>query len=124
MVQLLVRFTVAPERVEDVLRTLETVRLPAQLDRNSLRTYLGTDSQESEVVVYLEEWPGQGELSQRMADPSFSRLLRVLEEATAPPLFEVRFLSETRGFDFVASVAGRVESPDGPAAASPARQTV
>jgi hypothetical protein len=104
MTQVFLRLTAPAGRTPEILQTLEAIRLPAQLDRDCVRTHLGTDAQDPDVVVYLEEWLSADGLDRRVASPNFRGLLCLLELAAERPTIEFRDIARVRGLDFVASV--------------------
>jgi quinol monooxygenase YgiN len=116
VIQLLVRLVASPGRNPEMLRTLGTIRLTAQLDRGCSRTHLGSDALDPEVLFYIEEWPRRENLDRRLRSPDFRTLLALLEAAAAAPVVEFRTVSEIRGLDYVAAVRG--ETGDDPVTAS------
>ena len=71
MTQVFLRLTAPASRTPEILQALEAIRLPAELDRDCIRTQLGTDVQDPDVVVYLEEWLSADGLERRVASPNF-----------------------------------------------------
>lgn len=106
MTQVYLRLTAPTGRAPEILQALEVIRLPAQLDRDCLRTHLGLEEREPDVVVYLEEWSTADAVLHRVESQSFQELMSVLELAAEPPLLEFRDLVNVRGLDYVASVRG------------------
>lgn len=113
MVQLLVRLTAAPGRVEDTLQALTRVRVGAQLDPESLRTHLGIDADEPDTLVYIEEWSDHNRLAHRIQSASFRSLLGLLETSIAAPVLEVRDVASIGGLDYVARVRRALEGGTG-----------
>jgi len=104
MTQVFLRLTAPASRTPEILRALEAFRLPAELDRDCVLTQLGTDAQDPDVVVYLEDWLTADALERRVASPSFRGLLSLIEQAAEPPTLEFREISQTRGLEYVAGV--------------------
>ena len=104
MTQVFLRLTAPASRTPEILQALGAIRLPAELDRECVRTQLGTDVQDPDVVVYLEEWLSTAGLERRVASPSFRELLCLLEMAAESPTFEFRDVARIRGLEFVASI--------------------
>jgi quinol monooxygenase YgiN len=104
MTQVFLRLTAPASRTPEILQALRAIRLPAELDRDCVRTQLGTDVQDPDVVVYLEEWLSADGLERRVASPNFRGLLCLLEMAAEPPTFEFRDVARIRGLEFVASI--------------------
>lgn len=104
MVQLFVEMTAPPGQAHEVVRTLESVRLPAQIARDCTRTQIGVDAQDADVVSYIEEWQSLDGLERRVASEAFTGLLRLMEVSVRQPVLECRLVSEIRGLEFVSSV--------------------
>jgi hypothetical protein len=104
MTQVFLRLTAPASRTPEILQALESIRLSAQLDRDCVRTHLGIEEQDPDVLVYLEEWSTGDALHRRVASPDFRTLLSVLERAAEPPLLEFRDIAGVRGLDYVTSV--------------------
>ena len=117
MTQVFLRLTAPASRTPEILQALGAIRLPAELDRDCVRTQLGTDVQDPDVVVYLEEWLGAEGMERRIGSPDFRRLLSLLELAAVPPLLEFRDISQVRGLEYVASVRRTDDAVDAPAGA-------
>ena len=112
MTQVFLRLTAPASRTPEILQALEAIRLPAELDRDCVRTQLGTDAQDPDVVFYLEEWLSAGGLERRVASPNFRGLLSILEMAAEPPTLEFREIARTRGLEYVASVRHAEDAAD------------
>jgi quinol monooxygenase YgiN len=104
MTQVFLRLMAPAGRTPEILQALGAIRLPAELDRDCVLTQLGTDAQDPDVVVYLEEWLSADGLAHRVASPNFRGLLNLLELAAEPPMLEFREIARTRGLEYVASV--------------------
>jgi quinol monooxygenase YgiN len=113
MVQLLVRVTAAPGRVEDTVRALSSIRMPARLDRGCLSTYAGVDAGEPDICLYLEEWADRDLLTKRLRSASFRALLMLMETSIASPFLEIRDVSGLGGLDYVARACGEQEEDAG-----------
>jgi hypothetical protein len=112
MTQIFLRLTAPAGRTPEILQALEAIRLPAQVDRDCVRTQLGTDAQDPDIVVYLEEWLSAEGLERRVASTNFRGLLCLLEVALEPPLLEFRDIVGVRGLEYVASVRDAGEAHD------------
>lgn len=100
--QLLVRLTAAPGRVEDTLRALSSIRMTAHLDSGCRYTYAGVDADEPDICFYLEEWADSDLLDRRIHSASFRALLMLLESAIVSPFLELRDVSDIGGLEYVA----------------------
>jgi hypothetical protein len=76
----------------------------AQLNRDCANALITRDAEDSSVLVYVEDWPEQTHLDRRLRSDEFGSLLGLMETCPVPPLLELRFVSDVRGLDYVASV--------------------
>ena len=104
MTQVFLRLTAPASRTPEILQALGAMRLPAELDRDCVRTQLGADAQDPDVVFYIEEWLSADGLDRRIASPIFRGLLSILELAAEPPTLEFREIARTRGLEYVVGV--------------------
>ena len=77
--------------------------LPARLSRGCSRVELCTEVERPNVLCYLEEWDVEKELLTELRADRFRQLLEVMEGASEFPFLEFRFVSATRGLDYVES---------------------
>jgi quinol monooxygenase YgiN len=113
VVQLLVRLTAAPGRVEDMLRALSTIRIAAHLDSGCRYTFAGVDADEPDVCFYLEEWADSDLLDRRIHSASFRALLMLLESAIVSPFLEIREVSDIGGLEYVARTCSQQKEDSG-----------
>lgn len=106
MVQLHLRLKAPHGRLPDTIRALQSLRLPAQLAGTCSRADVSCELDDPDVVRYSEEWQKAEDLEREVRSARFSRLLALMETAAEPPVLEFRFVSETRGLDYVAEVRG------------------
>ncbi len=103
MVQLLVRLVAPPGHADEVIQACRTVLRAAQADRRCACAQLCREDDDAHRICYTEEW-ADADLRQQLDSDRFGRLLAVLETSAAPPVFEFRFVTETRGLDYVAAM--------------------
>jgi quinol monooxygenase YgiN len=104
MVQLFVEMTAPQGQGPEILRTLESVRLPAQISRDCTRTQISVDSQDANVFTYVEEWSSRESLDRRVASDGFKGLLFLVDLSARRPVLEIRFVTEVQGFEYVSVV--------------------
>jgi hypothetical protein len=104
VVQLHLRLPTAEYDTASITRALTSVMVSAQVDRDCGRAQLTVDAESRNTLVYVEEWFDLEHLEVRIRSEQFGVLLAVMETCPTPPVLEFRFLSETRGLDFVAEV--------------------
>ena len=104
VVQLTVRLIAAPDRVDDIVRTLfRVVMRPAQELRGCRFAQVYQRVNQPGRVDYVEEWDDLAGLRPQLSGERFSRLLEVVEMAAEPPEVEFRCISETHGIDYIAT---------------------
>ena len=104
MVQLTVRLLVAPDRTDDIVRTLfRVVMRPAQELRGCRFAQVYQRVNQPGRVDYVEEWDDLAGLRPQLSGERFSRLLEVVEMAAEAPEVEFRCISETHGMDYIAT---------------------
>lgn len=106
MVQLMLRLTTPPGRLQQTIQALRSVTLPARLKCGEAFTHLAREVGDDRVLCYMEEWSDVEELNEQIRSPRFGQLLALLETLVEEPTFEFRFVSEVRGLDYVAEVRG------------------
>ena len=110
MVQLTVRLLVAPDRTDDIVRTLlRVVMLPAQQVPGCHFAQVYRRADEPQRIDYVEEWDDLAGLRPQLSCERFSRLLEVVEMAAEAPEVEFRSISETHGIDYVATLRAQLE---------------
>lgn len=124
VVQLLVRLTAAPGRVEDMLRALSSIRMTAHLESGCRYTYAGVDADEPDICFYLEEWADSNLLDRRLHSVSFRALLMLMESSIVSPFLEIRGVSEIGGLEYVARACGEQKEDTGAGAAREATHRV
>jgi quinol monooxygenase YgiN len=104
VIQLLLRMTLAPGDDKDVVDALRSVMLPARLDRGCARAQILRDIDAPEVISYLEEWPRDQDIQERIRSGPFRHLLALMEAAPSAPSIEFRIVTEVHGLEYVAAV--------------------
>lgn len=111
MVQLVIRMVAPAGHLEEFLQALLSVSRPAERDRGCLTAR--TLREDDRRLWYLEEWHDVGAFEQQLLGERIGRLLAVLEAAAEAPSVEFRFVSSTRGLEYLAEVRGRAGGDDG-----------
>jgi quinol monooxygenase YgiN len=114
MVQLFVEMTAPPGQALEVLRAFESVRLPAQIARDCTRTQISVDSQDADVITYVEEWSSRESLERRVASNEFKGILLLMEVSARRPVLECRFVGDVRGLEYVSVVRNRADRASAP----------
>lgn len=87
-----------------MVRALTRVMVTAQLDRNCANAQIARDTEDPSVLVYVEDWADREQLERRIRTERFAELLELMEACPVAPSLELRFVSDVRGLDYVASV--------------------
>ena len=87
-----------------MVRALSRVMVSAQIDRGCDHAELTRDAEDASVLIYVEDWDDREQLERRIRSERFGALLGLMEACPSAPHFELRFVSEIQGLDYVASV--------------------
>jgi len=112
VVQLTVRLVAAPDRVDDIVRTLvRVVMLPAQQlpGCHFAQVYQRSRTPPSRLRRGVDDLVG---LRPELSGERFGRLLELVEMAAEAPEVEFRSISETHGIDYVATQRAEQELDD------------
>ena len=88
----------------DLVQALHSLALSVQAESTEARCAVFLEACRPESVCYVEEWPDEEGLNDRVRSGAFLRLLAVMETAVTAPTLEFRFVSATRGLDYVEQV--------------------
>lgn len=111
MVQLVIRMVAPAGHLEEFLQALQSVSRPAERDRGCVTARILREDERR--LWYLEEWNDVSAFELQLAGERIGRLLAVLEAAAEAPSVEFRFVSATRGLEYLAEVRGRAGGDDG-----------
>jgi quinol monooxygenase YgiN len=103
MVELLVRLTAAPGRSPELIQALRSVMRGLQSQGVYQAARAASDVDDQDVVWYCEEWADIDDFERHLQSEPFARLLSVIETAATAPLIQCRFVSETRGLEYLAA---------------------
>src|SRR6476469_8474803 len=99
--QLWLRLRAQAGKTHEMLQALRSVMLPVQFEAGCLGCQLYAEIGEPDSLCYLEDWSTREHLEQDIRSARFGRLLAVIESAAVSPTFEVRLISEARGWDYI-----------------------
>jgi quinol monooxygenase YgiN len=109
MVQLVIRIPAKPARSAATADALLAVIRDAHVDGDCLDAHASVDVVDAHVVWYWEQWPDTEAFEARVRSERFRSVLAVMETAASAPLFTCQFITESRGFDYVAAIRGAGE---------------
>jgi quinol monooxygenase YgiN len=112
VVQLLVRMTAPPGRLQQTIQAMRSVMSPARPERGGAGARISSDVGDGNVLYYAEDWPDIGGLNEHLQSLRFGRMLALMETAAEAPSIEFRFVSETRGLEYVAEVREAADRAD------------
>ncbi len=106
MVQAFLRIKTTPRKTAELVAALRALNRPVRAEKGlvSCASYLAAD--DTSTVCYEERWESREDLEAQIRSPRYKHLLALMETATEPPLLEFRFISETRGLEYVAAIRG------------------
>jgi hypothetical protein len=103
MIQLLARFIVPKEDLDEEVEALRTVLWGVQQARACRFAQISFPAEDDGRIEYVEEWDNELELCAQFESERFVRLLGLFEVATKPPVIEFRVISETYGLEYITS---------------------
>ena len=106
VVQLFVRLSAAPGREHELADALRSMKRQVHRQRGCSAVHVAAEIDDAGALWYCEEWQDRERLEDHMRTNQFARLLALLETTPNPPLLEFRFVSETWGLEYVATVRG------------------
>jgi quinol monooxygenase YgiN len=112
VIQLLIRLTAPPGRLQQTIQALRSVMSPAHPERGGAGAHISSDVGDGNVLYYAEDWPDVEGLNEHLRSLRFGRMLGLMETAAEAPSLEFRFVSETRGLEYVAEVREAADRPD------------
>lgn len=104
VVQLQLQIASGPGQTRQTIQALRSLMVPAQLDCGCSGCWLYVDALAPRSLCYVEEWAAPADLEHEIRAPRFTRLLSVMEGAPVRPSLEFRFISQTRGLDYIEAV--------------------
>ncbi len=107
------RIRTEPRKAADLVSALRALIRSARTEKGLIRcaSYLEVDK--ADTVCYEEQWQSREDLEEQIRSPRYTQLLALMECATEQPLLEFRFVSETRGLEYVGAVRGEEYSFNG-----------
>lgn len=91
-----------------MLEALNSLAFATRLDRGCSDCRLSVDANDPRSFCYVEDWNSLEDLEREIRSDRFTRLLLLLETAPELPVLEFRFVSETRGLDYVGEVRRKI----------------
>lgn len=104
VVQMLLRITAATDRAAMTLQALHHVVRGIRRGDQFAQVHVALDAEDDGVIWVSEHWPTVEQFERHLQSEQFTRLLALVETSAAPPLFECRSVSESRGLEYIAAV--------------------
>jgi quinol monooxygenase YgiN len=104
MFQLNVRLRAQPHKVDETIRALRSIVLATQAERGVLASRIYQDADNPRMLCLEEDWSSEPLLQSYIRSSWFTTLLLLMETAADPPILQVQFVGEVRGFDYVDEV--------------------
>ncbi len=98
------RMTAPPGKRTEILRTLRPLLGPTRVQPGCLSCRLYRDVEQSNALIWLEEWESQAALERHVRSADYRILLAMLDLSSKPP--EIRFdtVAATQGMEMIAAV--------------------
>ena len=101
MIQITLRLQTDIEHSPAILKALRTIAVSSKLERGCLRSEVLQDTNDTCLLQYAEEWESEEELNRQIRSERFTRLLALMEAASEPPEFQLRFIDSICGLEYV-----------------------
>ena len=103
MVQMLVKLSASPERVDGILDALRSVMRQAQQARGCDFAGVYLSATDRQRIEYVEDWGDGDDLRRQFGTTRFHRLLELLEMAADRPDVEFRVITAAHGLEYITS---------------------
>lgn len=107
MVQMTVRLTATSGSAPQLIDALHTLMRHTRSHPDCLRASIAADVDEANVFCYREDWRDNRALEDQLRSDRFSQLLSLMETSAKEPVLEFRFVTETRGLEYVTAARGK-----------------
>jgi quinol monooxygenase YgiN len=107
MVQMTVRLTATSGRAPQLIDALHSLMRHSRGHAGCLSASLAADVDEANTFSYQEDWRDEESIKEELRTDRFSQLLSLMETSVTPPVLEFRFVTETRGLEYVSAARAR-----------------
>lgn len=88
----------------ELIQALRSLMRAARPEKGFIACQIYRDAEDANLLCYEEGWQTEKDLEEQVRSPRYTRLLALMESASEQPTLEFRFVSETRGLEYVAAV--------------------
>ena len=107
MVQMTVRLTATSGRAPQLIDALHSLMRYTRGHLGCLGASIAANVDEANAFCYREDWRDAQALEEELLTDRFSQLLALMETSVKPPVLEFRFVTETRGLEYVTAVRAK-----------------
>ncbi len=100
----LVRIAPVPEKREEVLDILLSIKGPTQAESGCLACWILEENGEDPALVYVEKWRSSAEMHRHMRSPLYARILQAMELSHTEPQVCFYEIVETSGLELIEQV--------------------
>ena len=100
----LVKIAPTPERRNEVLDILLSVKGPTQAEQGCLACWILEEFGEDPAIVYVEQWRSLAEMHRHMRTPLYARILQAMELSDTEPQVCFFEIVESSGLELVEQV--------------------
>jgi len=97
------KLVLSPKRRAEALRTLRSVQGPCSAQPGCIDCHILRDTQDDEVLLYIEEWGSREQLKNHLRSERYRKLLEVVEWSKEPPDIRFDTVSRREGIELVAA---------------------
>ena len=101
MVMVMLRLTVVPDRRDDVLQTIRSTLSRTRVASGCLDCRIYTSADETNRILYFEEWTSEDELARHLRSDCWRGLLAVMEASEGQPHIRFLWSDKSRGLEYL-----------------------
>jgi quinol monooxygenase YgiN len=121
MIQAVLTMVVSSTFSKHTIQVLQSLLLEAETEPGFISGGLWRDTDDPEVLCYVEEWCTLRDVDRQIRSDRYTRLLRLIETAVERPDFRLKEITQTKGMEYLETL--RLPSTDVKAPASMAGPT-
>ena len=106
MIIMTLRFTVPPEKIDDVIAIINSIKEPICVEPECKHFSLYSDINNDNALMLVGEWESQETLEEAIQMEDFSRIFVVLELASRTPEINFDTVSDRVGFELIEKLKG------------------
>ena len=95
---------IRPDQRPGLLQAFRALMLREQAARGLISCRLLLDSEDANTLYFVEDWRTTADFEHQVRSAQYTRLLTLMEQAIEPPKFQLSWVSEVRGLEYLESL--------------------